>query len=114
MEQSRLYTVFVTTSSVEEARRIAEHLVQGQLAACVNIVGPIQSVYMWEGDLHRDEEHLLVIKCAARNFAALERAVRELHSYSVPEVIAIPVAEGSADYLAWALSAVPAQNPRRD
>lgn len=96
-----------TCSSAKEARRIARDLVEGRLAACVNIVtAPIESVYRWKGKLEMSKEFLLIIKTARGRFAAVERAIRKLHSYEVPEIIALPIASGSRDYLAWLSSSV--------
>ena len=93
--------ILVTAGAADEAERIAGHLVEEQLAACVNIVGPIRSIYRWQGAVQRDEEHLLIIKARAASFPMLEARVRELHSYETPEVIALPVSAGSQKYLAW-------------
>jgi periplasmic divalent cation tolerance protein len=75
--------------------------VEERLAACVNQIGPIQSVYRWEGKLEQSEEQLLIIKTRKELFPALEKRVRELHSYSVPEIVALPIIDGSPDYLRW-------------
>src|SRR4249920_3548713 len=91
--------VLVTTGSTEEAQRIGRALVTEQLAGCVNVVGPIRSIYRWEGALEEAEERLLIIKARAADLAALEERVRALHSYDVPEVLALPVTAGSEDYL---------------
>lgn len=99
MTEERL--VWVTVGSREEGERLAEALVGERLAACVHVVGPIRSIYRWQGEVHRDEEHLLFIKTTRERCAALERRVRELHSYDVPEVIVLPIEGGSAAYLAW-------------
>ncbi|MCX8073112.1 MAG: divalent-cation tolerance protein CutA [Candidatus Binatia bacterium] len=107
MTASKLYVVLVTTASLEEATKIGEHLVSEQLAACVNIVGPIRSLYLWDDKLNNDSEYLLIIKAGAENYAALEQAVRERHSYQVPEILALEVAGCSPAYLQWALSARP-------
>jgi periplasmic divalent cation tolerance protein len=96
--------VLVTVGSAEEGERIAEALVGEQLAACVNLVGPIRSIYAWKGEVQRDEERLLIIKTRAARFADLERRVRALHSYDTPEVIALPISAGSQPYLDWLLS----------
>ena len=93
--------VLVTTGSAEEAQRIGRTLVTEQLAGCVNVVGPIRSIYRWEGALEESEERLLIIKARAADLPALEERVRALHSYDVPEVLALPVTAGSEDYLAW-------------
>ena len=93
--------VYVTAGSPAEGDRLARALVDERLAACVNRIGPVQSVYRWEGKLEQSEEQLLIIKTQRRLFAALEKRVRELHSYSVPEIVALPIIEGSQDYLRW-------------
>jgi len=94
--------VVVTCGSANEARRMARALVEGRLAACVNIVqAPVMSVYRWKGRVESAKEFLLLIKTTRRRFAALEREIRRLHSYNVPEIIALPVERGSLSYLAW-------------
>ncbi|HVN87142.1 MAG TPA: divalent-cation tolerance protein CutA [Candidatus Binatia bacterium] len=93
--------VLVTVGSAAEGERIAETLVREQLAACVNVVGPIRSIYTWKGELQRDDERLLVIKTRAAVFDELDRRVRALHSYETPEVIALPISAGSPPYLDW-------------
>ncbi len=87
--------------SRDEAERIAAALVERRLAACVQIVGPVQSVYRWQGRVERAEEWLCLAKSTSGQFAAVEAAIRELHSYECPEVIATPITVGSAAYLAW-------------
>ena len=93
--------VYVTAGSPAEADRVARALVEERLAACVSRIGPIQSVYRWEGKLEQSEEQLLIIKTPKKFFAALEKRVRELHSYAVPEIVALPIVDGSQDYLRW-------------
>ncbi|HKY05732.1 MAG TPA: divalent-cation tolerance protein CutA [Blastocatellia bacterium] len=93
--------VFVTASNADEAGRIAESVVSDRLAACVNLVPGVESVYRWEGKVTRDAEILLVIKTTDERYPDLERRVKELHSYSTPEVISFRVEKGSADYLKW-------------
>ncbi|TEU12504.1 MAG: divalent cation tolerance protein CutA [Anaerolineales bacterium] len=93
--------VSITTSSSEEAARIAEALVQERLAACVNIVPAITSIYRWQGEVHRDSEVLLIAKSRPELFESLAARVKELHSYEVPEIIALPIAAGSKAYLNW-------------
>ena len=93
--------VFVTCGSEEEAEKIANSLVDERLAACVNIISPIRSIYRWEGKIWDEKEWLLIIKTQKRRFAELEKKVKSLHSYSVPEIIALPIAEGSTAYLKW-------------
>ncbi len=91
----------VSVGSPSEGERIAEALVAEQLAACVNILGPMRSIYRWEGQVQRDEEHLLIIKTRADLFARLAARVHALHSYRTPEVIALPITAGSEAYLDW-------------
>lgn len=94
--------VLVTCGSQREARRIARAVVTGGLAACVNVPqAPVESIYRWKGKLETAREFLLVIKTVRKHFAALEKEVRRLHSYAVPEIIALPIDRGSQPYLAW-------------
>jgi periplasmic divalent cation tolerance protein len=93
--------VFVTAASEEEAASIADTLVTERLAACVNIIRAIESIYRWEGKVTRDSEALMIIKTTDERYADLERRVKELHSYSTPEVIAVKIDRGSAGYLDW-------------
>jgi periplasmic divalent cation tolerance protein len=92
--------VLVTASSQAEAETIATALIQAKLAACVSFM-PIHSVYTWNGDVHHDEEWQLVIKTNLNRFAELETTVRSIHSYDVPEIIALPLVQGSQPYLEW-------------
>ncbi|HEY9876908.1 MAG TPA: divalent-cation tolerance protein CutA [Leptolyngbyaceae cyanobacterium] len=92
--------VLVTASSQEEALKLADHLVKETLAACVNLF-PVHSVYTWQGELHHGTEWQLVIKTNLDRFAQLEAKVQELHSYEVPEIIALPIVKGSDGYLGW-------------
>ena len=93
--------VFVTAGSSAEGERLARALVEERLAACVNRIAAVQSVYRWQGKVEQSAEELLVIKTRADLFTALEKRVRALHSYSVPEVIALPILNGSENYLRW-------------
>ena len=93
--------VFVTSGSEEEALKIAHALVEERLAACVNLVSPIRSIYRWEGKICDEKEWLLVMKTHMGRFDALEKRVKALHSYSVPEIIALPIVTGSPSYLNW-------------
>ena len=92
--------VFVTASSQTEAETIAEALVQSHLAACVSIT-PIRSIYTWKGEVHRNQEWQLIIKTELTQFDQITAKVHQLHSYEVPEVVAIPIAQGSESYLRW-------------
>lgn len=93
--------VLSTAGSEEEARKIANHLVESRLAACVNIVPQIESVYQWEGKVESGREWLLIIKTSAELFPAVRDAIRELHSYELPECIAINIEDGTSEYLDW-------------
>ncbi len=94
--------VLVTCETLTEARRIAYTVVRKRLAACVNIVlGPVESFYTWKGKLQKTREYLVIIKTAAKRLAELESEVKRLHSYDVPEFLALPVAAGSKEYLSW-------------
>ena len=92
--------VLVTVGSRQEAEAIATSLVQSQLAACVNLL-PIHSIYTWQGELHQEEEWQLLIKTELAQFPTLENKIRELHSYEVAEIIALPIVAGSQPYLQW-------------
>ena len=93
--------VLTTASSPEESKKIAYALVESRLAACVNIIPKIESVYRWEGKIEEAQEYLLLIKTTAEAFPGVHEAVRRLHSYEVPECIALAVEEGSETYLRW-------------
>jgi periplasmic divalent cation tolerance protein len=93
--------VFVTCGSEEEASKIAHALVEEKLAACANIVSPVRSVYRWEGKIWDEREWLLIIKSREARFPDLERRVKSLHSYQVPEIISLPILTGSPPYLNW-------------
>jgi periplasmic divalent cation tolerance protein len=103
MPDTQLQTLVVlcTCSSQEEARRISQNLVEGRLAACVNVLPGIESIYRWNDAVETANEVLLVIKTSSDRFAALESRILELHSYDVPEILALPAIGGSAPYLAW-------------
>ena len=93
--------ILVTASSMDEAAKIGRTLVEEGFAACANIVEGVRSIYRWKGEVCDDQECLMVVKTTAPNFDAVEKRVRELHSYEVPEVIAIPIVKGSKPYLDW-------------
>src|SRR5260370_33367006 len=92
----------VTCGTLAEARGIARTAVRKRLAACVNIIlSPVESFYTWKGKLEKAREYLLVMKTTAKRLAELENEVKRLHSYDVPEFIAIPITQGSRNYIAW-------------
>ena len=93
--------VYVTVGSTDEGKKLAHALVEERLAACVNRIGSVKSVYRWEGKVEQSEEELLIIKTRSELFTALAKKVRQLHSYAVPEIIALPIIDGSEAYLGW-------------
>ena len=93
--------VLSTAGSADEARKIAHHLVERRLAACVNIIPQIESIYRWQGKVESTAEWLLIIKTTAGKFSGVRDAIRELHSYELPECIAIAIEDGSSSYLQW-------------
>lgn len=103
--------ILVTAGSEAEAEKIARALVEEQLAACVNILSPIRSIYRWQGQVADDREWLLLIKTRAERFAAVESRVKALHSYQVPEVIALPIVAGTEGYLRWLRESVSEPRP---
>jgi periplasmic divalent cation tolerance protein len=93
--------VYITASGEEEAEKIARALLDAKLAACVNIVRNVRSIYRWQGKIEDESEVLMIVKSRRKLFGRLLDTVKKLHSYSVPEVVAMPVIEGSEEYLAW-------------
>ncbi len=83
------------------AEALAEQLLEQRLAACVNILSPCRSVYRWRGEVQRDEEHPMLIKTTVERYAALEQAIRAGHPYELPEIVAVPIERGLAEYLQW-------------
>jgi periplasmic divalent cation tolerance protein len=93
--------VITTTETKSDAQAIARAVVEKRLAACVQIIGPITSTYWWQGEIETAEEWMCVIKSRQDLYERLEEAIREVHPYDVPEVLAVPVIAGSKDYLRW-------------
>lgn len=93
--------VLTTAGSDEQGETIARALVDRRLAACVNMIGQNCSVFRWKDQVVREEEKLLLIKTTARRFEQVRQAIHELHTYETPEVVALPIQDGDADYLAW-------------
>ncbi|HMA48056.1 MAG TPA: divalent-cation tolerance protein CutA [Frankiaceae bacterium] len=93
--------VTTTAESREDADRLARALLDARVAACVQIVGPITSSYWWKGGVETDEEWLCLIKTTMARFDELAERIKELHSYETPEITAVPISQGSPDYLAW-------------
>lgn len=107
--------VLVTCASRREARRIARSVVTLRLAACVNVVdAPVRSLYRWKGKMEESREILLVMKSSRARLPALEAEVKRLHSYEVPEFIALPIVAGSEKYLAWVGDCVDSARRKRD
>jgi len=98
---TRFVQITTTTEKREDAERIARLLVEGRLAACVQIVGPIKSVYRWKGAVETAEEYLCLAKTRSDLYEAVEAAILDAHPYEVPEIVAVPIIAGSASYLAW-------------
>jgi periplasmic divalent cation tolerance protein len=93
--------VLVTTGSEAEARRIARALVEQELVACVNVLPSVRSIFRWEGQVVEEQEFLLVAKTVSQAFERVATAVKSMHSYSLPEVIALPIQQGLPEYLSW-------------
>lgn len=98
---SEATVVLCTCGDEDEARRIARELVESQLAACVNILATVESIYRWQGQVEEARETLLFIKTTAERLPELQQRIIHLHSYEMPEIIALPVLAGSDKYLAW-------------
>lgn len=98
--------IFVTAASRRECKKIARHLVETKLAACVNVSQPIESIYRWEGKIADEREFLLIIKSTGELFPEIEAEISKIHSYQTPEIICLPVIEGSRNYLQWVSDSV--------
>lgn len=93
--------VYITAPDEEMGAKLARTLVEERLAGCVNIIKPVRSIYRWQENIEDDTEVLMIVKTQKKLFASLNSRVKELHSYTVPEVIAVPVVDGSEEYLKW-------------
>jgi periplasmic divalent cation tolerance protein len=93
--------VLSTCETPEDARRIARHLVEQRLAACVNVIPQATSIYRWKGEIQESPELLLIIKSSRPLLAALQRELARVHPYEIPEIISLPIIDGSHQYLAW-------------
>jgi periplasmic divalent cation tolerance protein len=98
--------ILVTTASLREAKQIARHLVDAKLAACVNISPAIRSIYRWEGKIADEKEYQLFIKSSRDLFPEIKAAISKIHSYHTPEIICLPIIEGSRNYLQWVSDSV--------
>ncbi|MEF9437814.1 MAG: divalent-cation tolerance protein CutA [Candidatus Mariimomonas ferrooxydans] len=101
MNSTEEIVVLITAPKEEEAVKIAKVLVEKRLAACVNMIKDIRSIYRWQGKIEDDTEILLIVKTKKRLFEALATEVKRIHSYTVPEIIALPIVQGLEDYLKW-------------
>jgi len=101
MTAEEFVVVLVTAASADGATQIGRALVDERLAACANVVGPIRSIYRWQGAVEEGSEHLILVKARATDVDRIAARVRELHAYEVPEIIALPIRGGSPAYLAW-------------
>jgi len=96
-----VFVVLVTVANKEEAVRIGEGVVKAKLAACANVVPGIQSIYRWKGKVVKSQEFLLILKSSKARYSELEKAIKAMHTYETPEIIALPVKEGLDRYLQW-------------
>lgn len=107
MKRPEFCVLLVTCANKAEARKIARVVVEQRLAACVNIVtAPVESIYRWKEKLETAQEYLLLMKTASKRLPELERAVKHIHNYDVPEFIVLPIKRGSKDYLGWLSASV--------
>lgn len=102
--------ILVVAGDLRECRKIARRLVETKLAACVNITQPIRSVYRWKGKIADEKEFLMVIKSTRELFPEIKAAISSLHSYATPEIICLPIIDGSAEYLQWVAESVKPTN----
>ena len=93
--------IFTTTENKEDAEKIAKEVVEKRLAACAQVLGPIESTYWWEGEVEKAKEWLCIIKSRNDLYGELEKAIKGIHPYDVPEILAMPVISGNPDYLQW-------------
>jgi periplasmic divalent cation tolerance protein len=103
---SQAIVVFMTAANPGEAQRIAEHLVNAQLAACVQVLPGMESVYRWKNEVQREKEVLMMAKTTAAKFAELEQRVRAMHSYETPEIVAVPITAVSEPYRVWLFDSI--------
>ena len=106
--------ISTTADSEDAARTLADHLVHERLAACVQVLGPIASTYQWQHRVETSREWLCLIKTRVERFSDVENAIREHHSYDLPEIVACPIVQGSDAYLEWILASVPAGATQSD
>ncbi len=95
------YVVVLITTPADRGQEIANFIIENRLGACVNIVPEVSSIYWWKGNIEKDRESLLIVKTSRARFSELKERVKEIHPYTVPEIIALPIIEGNEDYLIW-------------
>ena len=95
------YYVVLITAPVDKGEELANFVIENKLGACVNVVKEVNSIYWWKGNIERDKESLLIIKTSADKFEELMAKVKDVHPYTVPEIIALPIVGGNPDYLSW-------------
>ena len=95
------YVVVLITTPADRGQEIANFIIENRLGACVNIVHEVSSIYWWKGNIEKDRESLLIVKTSRARFSELKERVKEIHPYTVPEIIALPIIEGNEDYLIW-------------
>lgn len=93
--------IFITTASIDEAEKISNALVEQKLVACSNVISPIHSIFRWQGEICKEAEVLLILKSVKTRFVEIVTEVKKLHSYQTPEIIALPIMDGSPEYLQW-------------
>jgi len=98
---AELVVAIVTTNNRKEAESLAQKMIKEKLAACINIINNIRSIYEWEGEIHDEQEHLLLIKTTKKNVEALKKFIEEKHSFEVPELVVFEAADVLSDYLQW-------------
>jgi len=96
-----ILVIMVTVANQKEARRIGKRVVEAKLAACVNIIPTIESIYRWKGKVVKSQEVLLIFKSTKVRYAALEKTIKAIHTYDTPEIIALPVKKGLSQYIGW-------------
>lgn len=98
--------IFVTCLSKKEARYVANSLLKERLVACANIIDGVESFFWWKGKVDKSKESLIIIKTVMKNFGKIQKRIKKLHSYDVPEIIALEIGKGSSDYLNWISASV--------
>jgi len=105
-EKDQYLIIYVTTKDVDEASKICQHLLERKLVACGNIIHPLKSMFWWDNKIDQADEALLILKTRNYLFGEIVQQVKAIHSYSVPEIVALPIVHGSEDYLQWVSESV--------